>query len=195
MSSQADTFLATVLSRRSALRLSEPAPAPAEVEELLQAAATAPDHGRLRPWRLIALAGEERVKLGEVLGEAASTPQLARRAVTKPLRAPLILTIVLSPVTDHPKVPVWEQLAATAAMVSTLSLLLHSRGWGAIWRTGSAIGAPQVLKHLGIVEGEQLLGWLYVGTRPSTETARPREPFEARSKISWFCSPAADGTC
>jgi hypothetical protein len=42
-------------------------------------------------------------------------------------------------------------------MVTTLSLL-HSRGWGSIWRTGAAIEAPQAPKHLGLGDGEQLLG-------------------------------------
>jgi hypothetical protein len=69
------------------------------------------------------------------------------------------------PVPDHPKVPEWEQLAATTGMVTTLSLLLHSHGWASIWRTGAAVHAPQVRKYLGVADEERLLGWLYVGTR------------------------------
>ncbi|WP_405735098.1 nitroreductase [Streptomyces sp. NBC_01537] len=182
--------LDAVLTRRSAARLTTPAPRREELEHLVQAAATAPDHGRLRPWRLIPVTGDERVRLGHVLSEAAATPDQAHRAAAKPLRAPLLLSIVHCPVPDHPKVPAWEQLAATAAMVATLSLLLDSCGWSSIWRTGTAVEAPQVRKHLGIGDEEQLLGWLYIGTRPKTDTVRERLPLDVRTKISWTYASA-----
>ncbi|MDH6111413.1 nitroreductase [Kitasatospora sp. MAP12-15] len=191
MSRRPDPVLEAVLTRRSAARLTEPAPGREELEELVRAAATAPDHGRLRPWRLIVVAGDERARLGEVLAEAAGTPEQAHRAAAKPQRAPLLVSVVLCPVPGHPKVPEWEQLAATAAMVSTLALLLHSRGWGAFWRTGAAVESPQVLKYLGIGDGERLLGWLYAGTWVGGHHARPREPFDASRKISWLSSGAS----
>ncbi|WP_405893436.1 nitroreductase [Streptomyces sp. NBC_01527] len=177
--------LDTVLTRRSAARLTAPAPDRDELEYLVQAAATAPDHGRLRPWRLIPVTGDERVRLGDVLGEAAATPEQAQRAAAKPLRAPLLLSIVHCPVLDYPKVPEWEQLAATTAVVTTLSLLLHSHGWGSIWRTGAAVEAPQVRKYLGLGDGEQLRGWLYIGTRTETDIVRERPTLDPRTKISW----------
>ncbi|MCX4826138.1 nitroreductase [Streptomyces sp. NBC_01142] len=177
--------LDAVLSRRSAPRLTEPAPGREELERLVQAAATAPDHGRLRPWRLVAVSGDERARLGDVLGEAATSPEQARRAATKPLRAPLLLSIVHSPVPDHSKIPEWEQLAATTGMVTTLSLLLHSHGWASIWRTGQAVQAPRVRKYLGVAEREQLLGWLYVGTRCTSRTSPERQPFDTTTKITW----------
>ncbi|MFI6113268.1 nitroreductase [Kitasatospora sp. NPDC051164] len=178
--------LEAVLSRRSTPRLTEPAPGRHDLERLVQAAATAPDHGRLRPWRLIAVTGDERARLGDVLGEAAAAPEQARRAAAKPLRAPLLLSIVHCPVSDHPKVPGWEQLAATTGMVTTLSLLLHSHGWASIWRTGAAIQAPQVRKYLGVIEGEQLLGWLYVGTRCSPGTCVERPLLDTTAKVTWL---------
>ncbi|MFF5019496.1 nitroreductase [Streptomyces sp. NPDC001165] len=177
-------LLEAVLTRHSAAHLTEPAPDRAELEHLVQAAATAPDHGRLRPWRLLPITGNERGRLGDVLGQAAP-PEKAARAAAKPLRAPLLLSIVHCPLPDHPKVPAWEQLAATTAMVTTLSLLLHSRGWASIWRTGTAVEDPLVHKHLGLGETEQLLGWLYIGTRPPAYTARARPSLDLHTKISW----------
>ncbi|MFF4205634.1 nitroreductase [Streptomyces sp. NPDC001668] len=184
-----EMVLKAVLARRSCVRLTEPGPTRVELEALVQAAATAPDHGRLRPWRLIPVTGHERGRLGDVLGEAAATPQQAQRAAVNVLRAPMLLSIVLCPVPDHPTVPEWEQLAATAAMVTTLTLLLDSRGWSSIWRTGPAVEAPQVRKHLGIGDEEKLLGWLYTGTRPSTETVRERRPLDVSTKINWAYAP------
>jgi len=185
-----DPVLEAVLSRRSATRLVEPAPDHKELVELIQAAATAPDHGRLRPWRLIAVEGSDRALLGEALREAAEQPEQARLAAGRPLRAPLLLSIVFCPEADHPKVREWEQLAAVAAMVQTFLLLLHTRGWGAIWRTGAVVEAPQVLKHLGVKEDERLLGWLYIGTPPESSTARARDLLDVSSRIVW--SPHSD---
>ncbi|MCQ9184347.1 nitroreductase [Streptomyces sp. IBSBF 2953] len=184
MTRSANPVLDAVLTRRSAPRLTEPAPGRTDLERLVQAAATAPDHGRLRPWRLVAVSGDERARLGDALGEAAETPERSRRAAGKPLRAPLLLSIVHRPVPDHPKVPEWEQLAATTGMVTTLSLLLHSHGFASIWRTGAAIQAPQVHKYLGVDDDEQLLGWLYVGTRCASEAA-VRRPLDTPPRITW----------
>lgn len=180
-----EAVLEAVLTRRSATKLVEPAPGPGELADLIHAAATAPDHGRIRPWRLIVIEGEERVLLGEALREAAVVPEQAHRAAAKPLRAPLLVSIVFCRKADHPKVAEWEQLAAVVAMVQTLLLLLHSRGWGAIWRTGSVIEAPQVLKHLDVSQDERLLGWLYIGTWPQDFRPPAREAIDVHSRITW----------
>ncbi|MFJ2419154.1 nitroreductase family protein [Streptomyces brevispora] len=87
---------------------------------------------------------------------------------------------------DHPTIPRWEQLAATSAMATTLLLLLDSRGWGGVWFGGPHPDVPQVRKHLGIGDGEQLLGYLYVGTPVPGQTPRPRSAADIRSKLSWL---------
>jgi nitroreductase len=46
-------LLAAIESRSSAARLGLPAPTPEHLARILDAAAHAPDHGRLRPWRFI----------------------------------------------------------------------------------------------------------------------------------------------
>jgi nitroreductase len=182
-----DPVLDVVLTRYSSMTLIAPPPGRDELIELVQAAATAPDHGRIRPWRLIVLEGEDRALLGDALREATLDPEHGHRAALKPMRAPLLLSIVFCPQLNHPKVPEWEQLAAVVAMVQTLLLLLHSRGWGTIWRTGPAVEATQVIKRLGLDEDERLLGWLYIGTRPDGPPARAHELPDISSRISWPC--------
>lgn len=173
-----------VRSRRSVGRLGDPAPSDAQILDLVTDAATAPDHGLLRPWRLIVIRGAAREDLGAALaaGCAADDRVGRERAAGKPLRAPLLLSIVLTP-RDSPKVPEWEQLAATTAMVANLGLLLHDSGFGAIWRTGSVTGSPHVRDLLGLAPGERLLGWLYVGTPNPELTLPPRPPFTPDGRI------------
>lgn len=174
-----DLFTA-VRTRRSVSRLDGPGPDDAEMAELVELAMTcAADHALLRPWRLTLVRGDDRVALGGAMAAAASGSCAADadKARTKPLRAPLLVAIVLRP-QPHPKVPEWEQLAAAVGIVTTLSLLLHGRGWGAIWRTGPFVDAAQVRQVTGVADHERLLGWLYVGT-PASATPRPERPAAA----------------
>src|SRR5438309_7793672 len=63
-------------TRYSALKLDGPSTSVEAVDAMLEAASRAPDHGRLRPWRLILIEGAARLSFGEIL--AAS---LARRTL------------------------------------------------------------------------------------------------------------------
>ncbi len=163
-----------VRGRRSATRLTSPAPSDGEICELLAAAANGPDHGLLSPWRLVLVRGAARELLGAAF--AADLPENdvsgRLRAAAKPLRAPLLLSFVCAP-KEAPKVPDWEQMAAAVIVVYSMTLLLHERGWGTMWRTGPASRSASVRDLLGIGPREQLLGWLYVGT-PSADRPAPR---------------------
>ncbi|MBG0854627.1 nitroreductase [Streptomyces spinoverrucosus] len=178
--------MTAVLSRRSEHHLVEPAPTDDEFAYLLRAAATAPDHGRLRPWRWILVRGEGRAALGRCFADDSSAPALQRaRTEAKTRRAPLLATLVFTPVTDH-RVPEWEQLAATSAMAGSLGLLLHARGFGSIWRTGRFTESPQAHRLLGLGPNERLLGWLYIGTPAEPQPPRRRTPDDVTHRISVF---------
>jgi nitroreductase len=173
-----------VRTRRSISRLTDPAPLDDEILDLVADAATGPDHGLLRPWRLIVIRGAARDALGAAFAADCPAEDLAgrERAAGKPLRAPLLLSIVLTP-RQNPKIPEWEQLAATAAMVSNLCLLLHSAGYGAIWRSGAATESPHVHRLLRLSPGERLMGWLYVGMPSPTMSPPPRPRFRPHDRI------------
>ncbi len=174
-----------IRNRRSAAPVTDAAPTDEQLYDYLALAAHSPDHASLRPWRLVPVRGSDRDRLGAALvagfGDQPGTPEAAKTAA-KALRAPLLLSIVACPV-EHPKVPAWEQLAATAALVSTLQLVLFDAGWTAMWRTGPAVDLPSVRQLLGVGATEQLLGWLYVGGRvPAGPDSRP-DP-DVRGKLS-----------
>lgn len=177
-----------VLTRRSAPRLTDPVPADGELLTLVEAAMTAPDHGRLQPWRLITLRGDERVALGRRMAACAGDdPAVQERAAAKPLRAPLLIAIVFAPV-EHAKIPRWEQLAATVAAVHTVQLLLHDRGYSSIWRSGKVTEEDEVRALHGLAPTEQLLGWLYTGTAAGPVPPRPR--LNPRPRLRSLSHPA-----
>ncbi|MFF7652127.1 nitroreductase [Streptomyces sp. NPDC007983] len=177
-----------MLTRRSEHHLDDPAPTDEEFAYLLKVAATAPDHGLLRPWRWILIRGDDRDELGACFAEEAPAERRSQ-AVAKPQRAPLLASLVFTPAQGH-RVPEWEQLAATSAMTHSLILLLHSRGFGSIWRTGAAIRSPRVRQLLGLRDEEELLGWLYIGTATArTSGSRRRSLCDVSSRLSRLSPP------
>ncbi|GHJ93443.1 nitroreductase [Streptomyces sp. NE5-10] len=173
-----------LLTRRSEHDLTSPAPGHEEFAYLLKVAATAPDHGLLRPWRWILIRGEAREKLGACLAEEAPLDRRSQ-AAAKTQRAPLLASLVFAPVHGH-KVPEWEQLAATSAMTQSLMLLLHARGYGSIWRTGPGVGSPRVRRLLTLKDEEECLGWLYIGTANGDATRRRRPLSDVSDRLSWL---------
>ncbi|GAA4191420.1 NAD(P)H nitroreductase [Gryllotalpicola kribbensis] len=159
-----------VLARRSYSKVTEEAPTTAEVERLLEAAATAADHAGLAPWRVIELRGRARERLGDALALAAANAgadaDAAASQRSKPLRAELLLAVVVSYRESH-KVERWEQEVAAAGVAHLLTLLLDDAGWGAMWRSGPHTRTPEVAAAHGLGADEALLGWIYVGGIPS----------------------------
>ncbi len=174
------TALDAVLARRSQPAVTDVAPDHAELLRLVEAAATVADHGSLRPWRLIELRGPARERLGAALvaavGAEPGSPD-ALRLAAKPLRAPLLVAVVAVR-RESLKVAEWEQDAAASGVAHMMSLLLDEAGWGVVWRTGPQTRSPEVHRALTLADNEKLLGWLYIGGKPSQDRP-PREPFDA----------------
>ncbi|BDZ55701.1 nitroreductase family protein [Agromyces marinus] len=173
-----------VLSRRSRPKVTDASPADAELEMLLQAASRVADHAALAPWRVIALRGRARARLGDAFVAASGFDGPAALALAaKPLRAPLLLAVVAAP-RPHPKVPAWEQEACAAGVGHTLELLLDEAGWGVMWRTGPFTRHPEVARMHALAEHEHLMGWLYVGGRLESERPPRRASDPARGRFS-----------
>ncbi len=183
-----DDPLEVLRGRRSRPALAAPAPDPTELRDLLVAASAVPDHGRLRPFRFVVIDDAGLGALGDAFAAAhaerspdASPTELARTRV-KPLRAPMIVAVVCSP-GEHPKVPVWEQRAAAVCAAHALTIAAHVRGFGAMWRTGWYGGAPKVRAHLGLLDTEDVTGWIYLGT-PAGPVPAPRPDVEPA--VTWL---------
>lgn len=150
-----------------------------ELAELFRAAMTAPDHGKLMPWRFLTIRGEAREKLGDVFAEAAlkrgEDQAAADIARTKPLRSPVLIAVIAKITPDHPKAPPVEQVLSAGMAGYNMILAAQASGLGAIWLSGPPAYDAHVLGALGVGENEQLLGFVYVG-RPKREFAGPRRP-------------------
>ncbi len=176
----ATDVLSAILSRSSATRLTEPAPDRVQLETLLRAAARAPDHGRLAPWRFVVLQGGSRRILGDAMAEVTRerTPEVGAEVLDgerrKAMRAPVIIAVAAA-TRPHPKIPEVEQLAAVAAGIENLILAAGGLGFGTMWKTGAAAYSPIVKRALGFDDADQLLGFVYLGTAVAFAPVRTAE--------------------
>jgi nitroreductase len=183
--------LSALLRRRSvpAQYLIEPGPNPAQVEAAIDAALRAPDHGRLQPWRFRIVRGAARAQLAEQLVQAtlARDPATAESQLQKlRARASVPLTIVISVMLkEHPKVPLVEQLLSAGAGIMNLLNAFDAQGFGAILLTGPNTYDPAVTQLLGLEPGEQLLGFVYVGSVAASAPAPVPRPDRASFVQEW----------
>ncbi len=171
--------------------MTEPAPDSAALATMLHAAARAPDHGKLRPWRFIVVAGSARNALGDVLAAALRKrePGVPDAAIDKergkPLRAPLII-VVGARLREHKGVPAVEQIIAAGAAAQNILVAAHALGFGGFWRTGNAAYDNEVKTALGLHPGDAIVGFLYLGT-PAVPAAPP--PSDRAAHVTHWTGP------
>jgi nitroreductase len=167
--------------RASNGKLTEPAPDADSLRIAFEAAARAPDHATLRPWRMHIIRGAARERFGALLADvtkrdnpSASDDDL-EHAARKALRAPMII-VVSAVVKPSPKAPPVEQLLAAGAAAHSVLMALQARGFAGIWRTGGAAYDGVVKKAFGLSAEDAIVGFLYVGTAKQAppEMARPK---------------------
>ena len=161
----------------------------------MHAAAAAPDHGRVRPSRFIALRGANKDAFGEVLERGyrhrcqqvgvEPDDRAAQKERTKLGRAPLV--IVAATVRPAPgsretsevnlrRAPWEERRLSTAASVQNILLAATSLGYGSMWRSGDVIDDPVVKEALGLAPDDDIIGFVYLGTPAEEAALPPNEP-------------------
>ncbi len=168
MNVKVEQLFEMINARNSDGMLSEPAPSDEELRFAIQAALTAPDHKRLKPWRFLTVSGTARSKLGDAFHDALiargeTDAVLLDKIRSQPLRAPLIL-ICFVDVKAHEKVPVVEQVLSMGAAVQNVLLMLKAQGYGAMWRTGSITESVALKQSLSLREQDIIAGFVYIGS-------------------------------
>ena len=159
--------------------LAEPGPSRAELEGWLAIAARVPDHGKLAPWRFLVIAGEARVRIGEVIAAAhqADFPQAdAARLDLERARlaqAPLVVAIV-SRAAPHVKIPEWEQVLSAGAVCMNLVLAANASGYATSWLTEWYAYDRRILDALGLEPRERIAGFIHIGRAEEAPSDRPR---------------------
>lgn len=166
--------LTLLLTRRSAKKLTSPAPKGQALENVLQAGLRAPDHGKLRPYRFYIIEGEQRQSFSDLLVKAAKEENLSEKMREKaektPFKAPMIIVIVAH-CEDHPKVPKWEQEITAGCAVQAMQMAAVAQGFGGIWRTGAWTDCQSVRRAFRCRTEDKIVGFLYLGTPKEAPSA------------------------
>ena len=180
--------LALLDARRSvpAKQLGEPAPDEATLMRMLESAVRVPDHGKLTPWRFLAIRGDARRALGDRLAARGleRDPGAGEAAVEKDRmrfsHAPLVL-VVVTQLGPHAKIPEQERLLSAGCVCFALLQAAQALGFGAQWLTGWPAYDSEVKRWFGLDEHEHVAGFIHIGTpkleAPERERPDPRGMF------------------
>lgn len=192
--------------------LDEPGPSARQLQDILDAAAAAPDHGQLLPWRFVVVPKEQRGRLAEVFGLAlverdpcATTAQI-ENAREKAYRAPFLMLAIAqliyrdaprvhAPVrnasqheSDEAEVEDAERLVSLGCAIQNILLSAHAVGFGTGLTSGRAMASPHLRALFGLRAHEQAVCCINIGT------VSKRKPSRLRPSIERFVSfqlPAA----
>ncbi|TXG00869.1 nitroreductase family protein [Massilia arenae] len=175
-------FQALVAARRNFTlrRLHAPGPDAQALERMVEAAAHAPDHGLLRPWRFVLIPQERRADLGEVFAEALAErdPGCGEEALAtardKAQRAPCLLVAVLRDDTAAKAIPVAEKLVSLGCALQNLLLAAGAAGFATGLASGAAMDAPGMRRLLRLEAHERAICFIGLGTAGIEKPPRPR---------------------
>lgn len=182
----AQTLAALVQARRhlGPRHLREPGPDRASLERLLTAAAAAPDHQRLQPWRFLVLGAAARDRLGQAFADAlrerdpAATDAQCADARDKALRGPVLLLAVLDLRADEPKVPPLERAVSLGCAMQNLLLAAQAEGFASGLSSGRALASQALRRAFGLAEGEHVVCSITLGTAGRAAAPRERPPLD-----------------
>jgi nitroreductase len=183
---------ALIGSRQTVLpkRLVAPGPDAQQLQRLMQAAAAAPDHGELRPWRFVLVAQAKRALLAQAFEaalldrDAQATPDQLEAAREKAYRAPLLMLAVARLGPAQPDMPVLERMVSLGAALQNLLLLAHAMGFGAGLTSGQAMQSPRLRELFRLQPGEEAVCFVSVGSVTQRKPMRPRpSPHEILSEL------------
>ncbi len=182
--------LRLLTSRRSgrARDMVAPGPDDTELAQILAAACRVPDHGKLAPWRYLAI--DDRAALAALLQRAWQAEQRAQPGRLEfqahrdfAQQAPLLLVAIFS-ARPRSAIPLWEQQLSTGASIQTLALAATAHGYVASWLTGWAAYSPLVAAGLGLSADERIAGFIFLGS-PSAPLVERRRPLPADIFLRW----------
>lgn len=183
-------------SRQTVLpkRLVAPGPTAAELAQLFEAAAAAPDHDLINPWRFLIIPAHKRVDLGELFAQAlterdpsASQDELAQ-ARDKALRAPLLMLLIVDEAKGDAEIDMHERVLSAGCAVQNIMLLANAMGYGSGLTSGKALKAASFRSGLGLQPTEEAICFVSLGTVSARKPFKPRPDVQQFTRV-WGVGP------
>lgn len=166
-----ENALQYLLNRQSVKFVKAPGPDERQLGLILQAGMSAPDHGRLRPWRFSLIRQDVMQEFVDKLFATAAASEKpipaqkeenARRWLSE---VPLLIAIACHRDHTNTKIPETERQLAVGAAVTNMLNAAHMLGFGAFWSTGLGTYIDEVNEMLGFDALDyRFMGYLAIGT-------------------------------
>ncbi len=161
--------------------LLEPGPDAGQRQQLFEAAATAPDHGQILPWRFVLIGEQARARLGEAFEQALlerdsdAGEDERQRARDKASRAPfLALAVVREGGDGQEHIRPHERMVSLGAALQNLLLTAHAQGFGAGLVSGLAMDSRALRACFSLGEHERAVCFVAIGTPARLREPRPK---------------------
>jgi nitroreductase len=160
------------------------------VEQILENARWAPNHGQTEPWHFVVFTGGGLKTLADFqsqLYKQTAGEKFKETSYLKMQRNPLLASHVIAlcmkrdPAKKHPEI---EEIAAVACAVENIYLSVTAFGLGGYWTTGGVTYNEKAKPFFSLGEDDRLLGFFYLGHIAVPSPAGKRKPLE--QKMVWI---------
>ena len=178
----ADQAATLIHARQTILpkRLEAPGPDAAQLAMILGAAAAAPDHGQLLPWRFIIVPAHARAALGEVFATAlrerdasASVDQLAQ-ARDKAMRAPVLAMLVVDGGRGDANIDLYERIVSAGCALQNMLLMATALGFGSALTSGKAMKSQALRERFSLGKHDHAICFISLGGARARKEPKPR---------------------
>ena len=173
---------ALIQSRQTILpkRLTEPGPDAKQLEQILGAAAAAPDHGHLLPWRFVRVPHDVRPLLAEEFAialqerDADALPTQVEQAREKAYRSPCLLLLVVDAERGDAEVDLAERLLSAGCAVQNILLMATALGFASALTSGKALKAVGLRRLFSLSDTDHAVCFVSLGTAMGSRPGRIR---------------------
>jgi nitroreductase len=171
-------------SRRTTLpkRMQGPGPDAAQTRQILEAAAAAPDHDQILPWRFVIVPAEARANLADAFEQAlvARDPQVTaaqrEQAREKAFRSPLLMLAVvrLQGGDAADSITSAERYVSAGCALQNMLLMATAQSYGSALTSGKALQSAPLRTLFCLGAEEEALCFVNIGTIASARPLRKR---------------------
>lgn len=165
-----------------------------DIEQILENAHWAPNHGRTEPWSFIVMSGSALEKFGITHAEMykAHTPaetfseEKYKKLAKRPTECSHMIAICMKR-GDKPRIPMIEEVEAVGCAVQNMYLTTFALGLAGYWSSGGMTYHPAMKKLFKLGEEDQCLGFFLLG-KPKDKEFYPKGYRKAgwQEKVVWM---------
>ncbi|MGK0359827.1 MAG: nitroreductase [Bradymonadia bacterium] len=151
---------------------------PALIDDCLTAAQLAPCHKHTWPWRFIVVGPHTRAQITRIaLAKAGDVSEKKKDFIRTKVDAAGALIVAVQAMDADPA-RAREDYAACACAIQNICLVAADAGFESKWGSGSLTRVPEVVALMPLEEGEQIIGFIWIGRGLTACERIARPPLE-----------------